>query len=63
MGELNYVVKVPEPVLTNQELSEAIGRLTQKCESLRADIVALEQGGRVSLRKRIKRWVVAKLGD
>lgn len=64
MGDLNYVMKVPEPVLSADEVSEAIGRLTMTCESLRADIVALEQGSvRVSFRKRIKRWLAAKLAE
>lgn len=61
---MEYVVKVPEPVLSHEEMSEAIGRLTMTCESLRNDIVALENGtAHVSLRKRIKRWLAAKLAE
>lgn len=65
MGELNYVIKVPEPTLTTAELSEAVGRLTQTCESLRADLVALEGVviGRPSLRRKIKAWLREQLGD
>lgn len=66
MGAIDYVVKVREPVLTLEEASEAIGRLTQTCESLRADIVALEEQRmqRVpSLKTRIKAWLRARLDE
>lgn len=63
---MEYVVKVPEPVLSHEEMSEAIGRLTMTCESLRNDIVALErkqQGSSPSpsLSFRIRSWIVGKL--
>lgn len=65
MGRVEYVVKVPEPILTPQEASEAIGRLTQTCESLRADLVALEGivVSRPSLRRKLKAWLREKLSD
>lgn len=37
-----YAYKVPEPILSNKELSDVVGELTRKCEALRADLVALE---------------------
>jgi hypothetical protein len=66
VSDLSYVIKVPEPVLSADEMSAAIGRLTMACESLRADIVALEglQFARApSLRKRVKKWLAAKLAE
>ena len=62
---VEYVVKVPEPVLTTHELSEAVGRLTQTCETLRADIVALEDklSKTSGLRRRIKAWLRERLSE
>lgn len=68
-AQLEYVLKVAEPVLSPEEASAAIGRLTQTCESLRADLVALEsmvvekeQGASASLlqqaKRAFRRWAI-----
>lgn len=65
MGELNYVVKVPEPTLTNKELSESLGVLTATVEALRSDLVRLEEtvATRPSLLRKARRWIAAKLAE
>jgi hypothetical protein len=61
------VYRLAEPTLNNAELSEIVGELTAKCESLRADLVALEgeyvksDAERFSVRgyvkSAVKRWI------
>ncbi len=64
MSDLSYasVIKVPEPTLTPDEVSAAIGRLTMTCESLRADIVALEKSlaSHPASGKGFKAWLAGK---
>ncbi len=37
------VYKLAEPILSNKELSEVVGSLTARIESLRSDLVSLER--------------------
>jgi hypothetical protein len=62
---VEYVVKVADPVLTNGELSEAVGRLEAKIESLRSDLVSLEGvvSGRPSIKRKVKAWLRERLAE
>lgn len=62
---MEYVVKVPEPVLTNGELSEVVGRLQKEIELLRSDLVSLEGvvSGRMTIKRKVKQWLRSKLED
>lgn len=57
-------LRVPDPVMSNQELSESIGNITMRIESLCKDVAALEAkivAGPKSRLHRAKVWLAAKI--
>ena len=57
------VIRVPEPVLSNDELSEIVGRLTCELDVLRREVAVLKAGGKPSLKQRAKAWALARLSE
>ena len=57
------VIRVPEPVMSNDELSECVGRLTCELDVLRREVAVMKNGGKPSLKQRLRAWLISKLSE